>query len=94
MTVDLNLEEALLYNNGPNAHNRILVFGTSDGLKLFTGADTLSIDGKLAMAPTIFKQIYVIRIPFGDTAVTSVYVLLPNKTRATFEELFQAIVDK
>lgn len=93
-TVGPNPEEFLLYDNGPNANNRILVFGTSDGLSLLAGADTLYMDGNFAMAPNIFKQIYVIRVPFGDTAVTSVYALLPNKTRATYEELFQAIVDK
>ncbi|CAI9740003.1 Hypothetical predicted protein [Octopus vulgaris] len=52
------------------------------------------MDGNFAMAPTIFKQNCVIRVPFSDTAVTSVYVLLPNKTRVAFEELFQAIVDE
>ncbi|KAG7165673.1 putative MULE transposase domain-containing protein 4 [Homarus americanus] len=93
-TVGPNPEEFLLYDNGQNANNRLLVFGTSDGLRLLACADTLYMDGNFAMAPNIFKQIYVIRVPFGDTAVTSVYALLPNKTRATYEELLQAIVDK
>ncbi|KAG7159849.1 putative MULE transposase domain-containing protein 6, partial [Homarus americanus] len=89
-----NPEEFLLYDNGPNANNRLLVFGISDGLRLLACADILYMDGNFAVAPNIFKQIYVIRVPFGDTAVISVYALLPNKTRATYEELLQAIVDK
>ncbi|KAG7154302.1 hypothetical protein Hamer_G026562, partial [Homarus americanus] len=92
-TVGPNPEEFLLYDNGPNANNRLLVFGTSDGLRLLACADTLYMDGNFAMAPNIFKHIYVIRVPFFDTAVTSVFALLPNKTRATYEELLQAIVD-
>ncbi|XP_042211389.1 uncharacterized protein LOC121858820 [Homarus americanus] len=62
--------------------------------RLLACADTLYMDGNFAMAPNIFKHIYVIRVPFGDTVVTSVFALLPNKTRATYEELLQAIVDK
>ena len=70
------------------------MFGTIDGLRLLGGADTLYMDGNFAIAPNIFNPIYVIRVPFGDTTVTSAYALLPNKTCATFEELFQAIVDE
>ncbi|CAI9720694.1 Hypothetical predicted protein [Octopus vulgaris] len=94
MTVGSNPEKFLLCDNGPNANNRILVFGTSDSPRLLAGADTLYMDGNFDMVPDIFKQIYDIRVPFGDTAVASVYALLPNKTRATYDELFQAIVDK
>lgn len=62
-------------------------------LVLLAGADTLYIYGNFAMAPIIFKQTNVIRVPFGDTVVTSVYVFLSKKTRAIYEELFHAIVD-
>ncbi|KAG7177330.1 hypothetical protein Hamer_G000652 [Homarus americanus] len=89
-----NPEWFLLYNNGPNVNNRILAFSTSDGLRQLAGADTLYMDGNFAMAPNIFKQLYVIRVPFGDTAITSVYAFLPNNSHATYEELFQVIVDK
>ncbi|XP_029645455.1 uncharacterized protein LOC115219431 [Octopus sinensis] len=92
MTVDPNPKEFLFYDNKPNANNHILGFGASDGLRLFAGADTLYMDGNFAMAPNIFKQIYVIHVPFGQTAVTSGYA--PNKTHATHKELFQDIVDK
>ena len=38
---------------------------------------------------------YVIQVPFGATAITTVYSLLLNKTWATYnKELFQAVADK
>lgn len=93
-TVGPNPEEFLIYDNGANAYNRILVFGTSGGLKHLAGAETLYRDGNFAMAANIFKQLYVIRVPFGETSITSVYALLPSKTRTTYKELFQAVIDK
>jgi MULE transposase domain len=37
---------------------------------------------------------YVIRVPLEESAIRCVYALLPNKTRSTYEELFQAVVDR
>ena len=72
----------------------MLVFGTTAGLRLFAAAETLYMDGNFAMAPAIFRQIYIIHVPMGDTAVTAVYAFLPTKTRASYEQLFQCLVDK
>ncbi|XP_041370954.1 uncharacterized protein LOC121384563 [Gigantopelta aegis] len=79
-TVGPNPEEFLIYDNGPNINNRLLVFATKEGLKHLAAANTLYMDGNFSMAPKVFKQLYVIRVPFGDTAITTVYALLPNKT--------------
>ena len=87
-------ERFLISDNGPNRNDRILVFGTAAGLRLFAASDTVFMDGNFSMAPPIFKQIYVIRVPFGRTAVTVVYALLPTKTRATYEALFQTVLDE
>ena len=92
-TLGPNPEQFLLYDNGPNRNNRILVFGTRQGLEMFANSETAYMDGNFAMSPNIFHQLYIIRIPFEETSVTALYALLPNKTRATYEEVFQAIVD-
>ena len=44
------------------------------------------MDGNFAMALNMFEQLYVIRVPFEEISITSLYALLPNKTRATYEE--------
>ena len=52
------------------------------------------MDGNFAMSPSQFKQLYIIRVPLGETAVTVVYAFLQNKTQSVYEELFRAIIDK
>lgn len=52
------------------------------------------MDGNFAMAPNIFSQLYVIRAPLGDTAVTCSYALLSNKTQASYETMLRGIEDK
>jgi hypothetical protein len=52
------------------------------------------MDGTFDAAPPLFKYIFTIRVPFGNTHITVVYSLLQKKTRQTYEELFQAVIDK
>ena len=46
------------------------------------------------MAPKIFDQLYVIRAPLGDLAVTCVYALLSGKSQAIYEEMFRGMEAK
>ena len=70
------------------------MFTTRESLRNIASADTLSFDDNFSLAQ-VFKQLFVIRVSFADTAITTTgCVLLSNKTRATYEELFQAVVDK
>ena len=52
------------------------------------------MDGTFDVAPLLFTQLYMIRVPLGESAVTSVYAFLPNKHQETYEELFTAIQDR
>ena len=45
------------------------------------------------MAPRGFTQLYVIRVPLGNTAVSVVFVLLQRKSQQTYVALFQAVLD-
>ena len=87
-------EPFLIYDNGAHNPNRILAFASTDSLTRLAQADTIFMDGTFKSSPTIFTQIFCMRIPFKNTAITAVYALLPNKSRAVYEELFQAVVDK
>lgn len=94
VTVDDDPQTFLLHDNGPEARTRIIAFATDDNLRHLAAADTLYMDGTFDTAPPLFKQIFTIRIPFGNTFITVVYSLLQKKSRQAYEELFQAIIDK
>lgn len=45
------------------------------------------------MTPLEFLQVYVIRVPIGNTAVSSVFACLQTKTQDPYEALLQAVMD-
>jgi hypothetical protein len=71
----------------------MLVFHSPDNLEILANAQTFFMDGTFYVAPHPCKQLYTIRVPFKDVAVTAVYAFLPNKCQDTYRELFQSIVD-
>lgn len=93
-TLDQDPQPFLLYDNGPEANNRVIAFATEENLRLLADADTFFMDGTFDTAPPLFKQIFTIRIAFSTTHITAVYCLLQKKSRVGYQELFQAIVDK
>ena len=52
------------------------------------------MDGNFSMAPRIFKQLYIIRAPLGDTAITCVYAFLAHKNQESYTEMLEAVVHK
>ena len=84
----------LIHDSGPESANRILVFGSEKGLRHLCRSNTWFMDGTHCTAPGIFNQIYVIRAPLGESAVTCVYALLPGKSQEVYETMFSAIQDK
>ena len=93
-TLDEDPQPFLFYDNGPDARTRVIAFATEDNLRHLATADTLYMDGTFDTAPPLFKQIFTIRVPFGNTHITVVYSLLQKKTQQAYEELFQAVIDK
>ena len=83
----------MFFDNGPDADSRIIAFGTDESLRLLAESDTWMMDGNFAMAPQGFTQIYVIRVPLGDTAVSTVYACLQGKSQDVYETFLQAIMD-
>ena len=69
------------------------MFAREIQLRTLTSAKTWFMDGTVLMAPGIFSQLYVIRIPLGKSAVTAIYAFLPNKAQRTYKEMFQVITD-
>jgi hypothetical protein len=89
-----NPRQFLIYDNGTASENRILVFASREQLRQLAYAERWFMDGNFAMAPTIFEQLYIIRVPLSLSCVTCAYALLPNKAQATYEEMLTAIANK
>ena len=87
-------EPFLIYDNGQDSDSRIVVFASPPALRTLSTANTWFMDGNFAMAPPGFLQLYVIRVPLGSTTIGVTYALLQRKTQDTYEELFQALLDK
>ena len=86
-------ERFLLYDNGSDAQSRIILFASPSALHKLASSTVWFMDGNFAMAPPGFLQMYVIRIPLGNTAITTVYGVLQNKTQDTYDEMFRAIMN-
>ena len=93
-TTTVDGDQLLIYDNGVDSSDRILVFGTDFGLRHLASSDSWYMDGTFDVAPLLFTHLYVIRVSLGESTVTSVYAFLPNKHQETYEELFTAIQDR
>ena len=93
-TTTVDGDPFLIYDNGVGSSDRILVFGTDLGLRHLASSDSWYMHGTFGVTPLLFIQLYVIHVPLGESAVTSVYAFLPNKHQETYEELFTAIQDR
>jgi len=52
-------EQFLAYDNGPEAESRVIVFATTDCLRHLGGSQRWQMDGNFAIAPKLFKQVYI-----------------------------------
>lgn len=75
-------------------NDRVIVFGTDDGLRHLGKSRRWFMDGTFGMAPGIFSQVYVIRAELGESAVTCVYALLAGKSQSTYETMFRGVVTR
>ena len=80
-------------DNGCGAPQRIVLFGTSAQVQHLASATEWYLDGNFAMAPDLFTQLYIIRAPLGESAVTVLYILLERKTQATYEEMLELLLE-
>lgn len=90
----INDDRLLLRDNGPGASERLVMFATDDHLKLLTESDTWYLDGNFGLSPKCFLQLYVIRIKKNNVFLTSIYCILQRKTKSTYVEMFQIIMEE
>ena len=87
----------LLYDSGPDTQ-RMLIFGTQRNLEMLKLAEHWLADGTFKTAPPLFSQVYVVHALRGGTQLMrdghllpSLFVLLPNKTEATYRRMWEQI---
>ncbi len=78
----LDGEKFVLANDGLD--DKIVIFATESSLRLLAEATTYFVDGTFSVCPSIFYQVFTIHIMKYDQAFPMVYVLLPNKQRASY----------
>jgi len=70
------------------------MFATHEGLVNLTKSLRWYMDGNFALAPKLFSQLYVIRVEINKCFTTAVYILLQNKTLATYEMMLTTLLKK
>ena len=90
-------EQFLLYDSGPETQ-RILILGTQRNLEMLRLSDFWLADGTFKTEPPLFTQVYVVHALRGGPQpmreghlLPSLFVLLPNKTEATYRRMWEQI---
>ena len=82
------LGQRLLVDTGREDHQRILIFGDIERLARH---DSWFQDGTFKVAPEILYQAYTIHVAVRSSVIPSIYALLPNKTRHTYDRMWSEI---
>ncbi len=87
-TKTTRVKRFFLSNDGDE--NRIIIFPTDDQLAILANADTIYMDGTFECCPRLFYQVFTLNISFfrGNQQFPVVYVLLPGKSRETYNRAF------
>ncbi len=84
----------LIYDNGHEAEKRIIIFLTQESMHHLANTKTWFMDGTYSTAPALFEQLFVIRAPLGNSAISCVYAFLSGKTQEIYEEFFTELCKK
>lgn len=86
---DVNRNEQFLLHEGQKG--KLLVFCAMTELAIIHQSKYLICDGTFEMSPDTAYQIYTIHGMFKDEGLPLLWALLPNKSTATYTELFTAV---
>jgi len=85
-----NGENFLLFDSG-NSIQRILIFGTNQGLDLLQSSEHWYCDGTFKASPVLFDQLFIIQGQFRDTILPLLFVLMPNRSQASYNRVLDAL---
>lgn len=80
----------LLFDSGPS-EERILLFSTSTNLDILFDCQDWLCDGTFKTTPLLFTQLYTIHCNYNNHIIPVVYLLLPNKTSATYNTFLSVL---
>ncbi|XP_065324181.1 uncharacterized protein LOC135931182 isoform X2 [Gordionus sp. m RMFG-2023] len=83
LTIDRR--QFLLFNS---EDNKIFIFTTYKLLSRLCLAEKIFLDGTFNASPKLFKQFYTISILINHTLIICVYILLPDKYKNTYLNMF------
>ena len=83
-------ELLLQYDSGAGEH-RILIFGTGQSKILLEMSEKWHCDGTFKVTSPLFSQVYSIHATRHGDLVLALYCLLTNKSKTTYQRLFQTI---
>ena len=76
-------------------NSRIVIYATDEDLRRLAEANRWFADGNFKLVPSIFKQLYVVRIRIGGGAyITPMYCFLENKHQIAYREMWRIIQDE
>lgn len=86
---DANYQERFLLYAGQGG--KLQIFGAASEIELLYGTDYIVCDGTFEMAPQSAYQLYTLHGFFHGEGLPLVWGLLPNKSKATYKEFFEAV---
>ncbi|CAF1388832.1 unnamed protein product [Rotaria magnacalcarata] len=87
----LNKNEFLITGKMVTRRQRILLFSTSEQLKMLFAAETIFMDDTFSIFPSMFDQVYKIHAIKYDQSCPCVFGLLPNRQKNTYHFMFQEL---
>ena len=85
-----NGENFLLFDSGNNMQ-RIIIFGTAQGLDILGQAEHWFCDGTFKASPALFDQLFIVQGRFRDSILPLLYVLMPNRTQSSYNRVLTAL---
>ena len=73
-----------------NKPKRIIAYSTKKLLKMFNQRKA-SGDGTFKICPSLWKQLYIVMVKFGNSWIPVVYALLPDKCKETYFTFFYMV---
>jgi hypothetical protein len=79
-----------MHDSGPG-NDRILIFSTTRNLDLMSQCFHWFADGTFKTSPPLFNQVYTIHAVKYHNVIPTVFVLMPNRTEATYRRMLNAL---
>ena len=88
----LRVEKFLLYDHGDDKSNRFFIFSTQVELDRFILAETFLGEGTFKVPPDMY-QVYIIHAELFNGFWPFIFILMPNKQKATYAEVFLKLLE-